>query len=148
MARTTTKPHADEAGFITAKVNMLSGQDIVLYDGEVAGFDLADGRWVVVCHAHGSTEHETNQRRARKHMATPEAWCSGCRQSKRTEPTRTMRLVPFGMKTPAEQAREMRFAARRIQGNPEKIALFERIYGEKPDAYYEEEARAPSGPTL
>lgn len=137
MPRTTSKPHADEAGFVATKMNMLNGQDIVLYDAEVAGFDLNDGRWVVVCHSHGTTTHESNQRRARKLMAGPAAWCSGCRHSTVPEVKR-LRLMPFEMKSPEEQAREMRFAAKRVRGNPEKIALFESVYGVKPDEFYGE----------
>lgn len=136
MGRTTSKPHVDEAGFVAAKASTLNGQDIVLYDAEVAGFDLRDGRWVVVCHAHGATAHETNQRRARKMMGEPAQWCGGCRQV--TEPPVTkLRLMPFALKTPEEQAREMRFAARLVKGNPEKIALFEHVYGTTPDKFYD-----------
>lgn len=139
MAKTTSKPHADEAGFITAKTNHRTQQDNVLYDAKDSGFDETEGRWVVFCVAHGSVAQETNQKRARKLLSTPETWCGHCRSLAEPQPpVSTARPVPFALKTPQDQERELRFAAMMVRDNPEKIALFERVYGVKPEGYWAE----------
>jgi hypothetical protein len=134
MPRTTSKPHADEAGFVCARANPRSGQDIVLYDAKESGFDETKGRWVIFCVAHGTTLQQTNQRRARKLMGSPETWCTGCCRTEET--AYVAQPVPFNLKTPEEQVRELRFAATLVRGNPEKAELFERVYGVKPDSFW------------
>ncbi len=137
MAKTTSKPHADEAGFVTAKNNHRTQQDNVLYDAKDSGFEEAEGRWVVFCVAHGSVAHETNQKRARKLLSTPETWCGHCRTlAEPQNPVSNAPLVPFALKPPEDQERELRFAAMMVKDNPEKIALFERVYGVKPESYW------------
>lgn len=121
------KPHADEAGFIDSRQSA-AGQSVVLYDAAEAGFDPADGTYVVFCTAHGDLDQGNSLRRARERMRRPQSWCRGCCEA----PARQLpapRPVPFAMKTADEQAREIRLAARTIGAGPDKAELFEAIYG-------------------
>lgn len=134
--RSHSNPHADEAGYVAASLNARTGQYVVLYDGRLAGFDTSEGHWTVFCVTHGSFCCETNQRRARKLMKEPAVWCEECRDVDEA-PRIPRRVVPFSLKSPEEQQKELRFMAKMVKGNAEKVALFETIYGVKPDAFWD-----------
>ena len=121
------KPHADEAGFIDSRQSA-AGQSVVLYDAAEAGFDPEEGIYVVFCTAHGDLDQGNNLRTAQARMRRPQSWCRGCCEA----PSRAVpapRPVPFSLKTPDEQAREIRLAARTLGSGPDKAELFEAIYG-------------------
>lgn len=131
MTKTVLMPHVDEDGFVEARPNPYTAQDVVLYDADGSGFDRKDGRWVVYCAEHGEIAQETNRRRAQKLMREPEQWCSKCGRVEKDDEADGLAVkpVPFAMKSPADQAREIRYAAMLVEASPEKVALFERIYG-------------------
>lgn len=127
-------PQAAEPGYVTSRLNPDTGEPIVLYDGPVAGFKEKQ-RWIVVCAAHGSLVPETNQRRARALLRTPALWCESCRRA--ATPLPTLHVVPFPQRTPEEQERELRFMAQKAKDNPEKVALFEQVYGVSPYRFWD-----------
>lgn len=131
LARTEARAQVDEDGFVEARANPYTAQDVILYDADGTGFDRKDGRWVVYCAEHGETTQETNRRRAQKLMREPEAWCSKCGRVEKDEEVDGLaaKPVPFSQKSPEDQAREIRYAAMLVEASPEKVALFERIYG-------------------
>jgi hypothetical protein len=135
MRRAIT-PHDDDDGFITARPNSLVDGFVILYDGNEGGFDTEGGRYVVFCQPHGSMTNETNKARATKLLASPENWCDACARAK-FGPV-AMRVMTFDHeKSPEAKEREMRFWAERTRNSSEKQELFERMYGVKPDGYWD-----------
>lgn len=126
-------PIASEPGYVASRINPETGEPIVLYDGPLAGF--ADKpRWVVVCALHGTIIAETNQRRARSLLRAPEAWCECCKTV--AEPVPSVHIIPFRQKTPDEQEQELRIMAQRTKNDPEKVELFEKVYGVSPRMFW------------
>jgi hypothetical protein len=134
--RSLVTPHDDDDGFVTARPHPISDGSVVLYDGQEAGMDTDDGRWIMFCPAHGSMAGETNKARATKLLQQPEDWCDACASTK-FGPV-TMKVVTFDSdKNPEAAEREMRFWAQRTRGSCEKQELFERMYGVKPDSFWD-----------
>ncbi len=135
MARKTT-PHDDEDGFVTARSNANVDGYVVLYDGREAGFDTDNGRWSMFCSAHGSIQNETSRQRATKMLAAPESWCRMCARAieERTQ-TRTLQVRSI-KRMPDDKDHELRFWAKKAKNSPEKQALFEQMFGVRPDAYW------------
>jgi hypothetical protein len=126
MAR---KAHTDqdEAGFVTSRRNPLTRGQTVLYDGDEAGLDTEDGRWSMFCREHGALVPHTNRAKATKLLRSPQDWCPQCANLAKTaqEPT------------PQDLEREMRFWAAKARHDPEKEALFEKMYGVGPETYWD-----------
>lgn len=129
-------PHTQEPGFVTGRDNPLTGDRCVLYDGLVSGFDVKDGRWTLICVGHGTVAAETNKRRAEKMLKEPSLWCDDCKRAHEPVPVPQPRGIPFRLKDATAQEKELRFMARKVKGDPEKAALFERVYGVKPDIFW------------
>ena len=72
------KPHNDVIGYVCELRNRVTGIDyVVIYDRN-KGFDCdSDGRYVVVCEAHGTMVSETSLPRARMSMKSVE-FCQEC----------------------------------------------------------------------
>lgn len=137
MARKSI-PHNGEAGFIAAINNPRTDLYIVLYDSKQAGFKGDCAKYTLFCAAHGSTCCETNVRRAKSLMKTPNFWCDGCEQIEDDGGwNEDLKVVPYDLKSPEEQDREMRILARMIKGDAEKAALFKAVYGINPDLYWD-----------
>lgn len=137
MARKAATPHDEEIGFVTSRANSLTRGHVVLYDGDEAGLDTSGGRWSVFCPEHGSLISETSKARATKMLRSPHDWCRQCRKIARSaqEPaSHPMRRVTE--KSPEDIEREMRFWAKKAKNNPEKQALFEKMYGVSPEPYW------------
>jgi hypothetical protein len=130
-----TIPHQDEDGFVKAKLNPNTDEYVVLYDGHESGMDTDHGRWSIFCAAHGSIHGETNRQRAIKLLNVPEKWCKACANiiEERTQ-TLTIKIKP--QKSPENREKELRFWAKKAKNSPEKQALFEQMFGERPDAYW------------
>lgn len=126
-------PLSAEPGYITSRKNPDTGESLVLYDGSVAGFKN-EKKWVCVCALHGTIISESNQRRARALLRSPSLWCECCRSI--SDPTPILHIVPFQQKTPDDQEREMRVMAQKTKDNPEKVELFEKVYGVSPKAFW------------
>jgi len=137
MARKAASPHDEETGFVSARENVQTKGWVVLYDGEEAGFDTQPGRWNLFCPAHGALMTETSKTRANKLLRNPQDWCPQCRTIAsaeiEVEGTRIIRLD----KTPEELEREMRFWAKKAKNNPEKQALFEKMYAVSPERFWD-----------
>lgn len=70
----------EQAGFITARRNRLTGGLNVLYDGIAAGLDTASGRWQTVCEVHGTICSHTSRKVAAAHLNSAD-WCEACTDS-------------------------------------------------------------------
>ena len=81
------KPHNDVIGYVCELRNRVTGIDyVVIYDRN-KGFECdADGRYVVVCEAHGTMVSETSLPRARMSMKSVE-FCEQCHARHSVEPT-------------------------------------------------------------
>lgn len=136
MARKAITPYDDDDGFVAARPHPIVDGFVVLYDGVEAGLESDGGRWAVLCQSHGAMASETSKARATKMLQTPENWCDACSRAKFGSVA--MKVVTFdNEKSPEAQEREMRFWANRTRGSHEKQELFERMYGEKPDGYWD-----------
>jgi hypothetical protein len=76
---TPRRPHEWLAGFVDVRWNPLTADFKVLYDATKAGLDTPEGRWVVVCEAHGSMAATTDQSLAYAMLNGP-SWefCGTC----------------------------------------------------------------------
>lgn len=72
------------AGYRHAAVTRTTGTLVVLLAADEAGIDPTDGKWVTVCHDHGSTVSHQAQKPAQRHLHHPENWCDGCRDGQPT----------------------------------------------------------------
>lgn len=134
--RAVMTPHDDDDGFVTARAHPVVDGYVILYDAYEAGFETEDGRWTAFCQAHGAMTSETNKIRATKLLQHPENWCDACSRAK-FGPV-AMKVVTFDSeKTPEAREREMRFWANRARDSHEKQELFERMYGVKPDRFWD-----------
>lgn len=131
--------HTGEAGFLSAWLNPRTDLYVVLYDSAEAGFKSdRQSKYTIFCAAHGTTCCESNLRRAKSLMKTPDFWCKECGQIEDdTAEQPTLKVVPYDLKTPEDQDYEMRVLAQMIRGDAEKIQLFETVYGIKPDLYWD-----------
>lgn len=136
LARRIQTPHDDDDGFALARANPVGDGFLILYDGYEAGFDTENGRWTAFCPAHGSMTQETSKARATKLLSVPETWCDACARQK-FGPV-ALKVVNYEeRRTPEAVEREMRFWAQRARDSHEKQELFERMYGVKPNGYWD-----------
>lgn len=136
MARREHTPHDEDDGFVTARQHPVVDGFVILYDGNEAGFETENGRWTVFCQPHGSMSNDTNKTRATKLLKSPEEWCSACSRIKFGAVT--LKVVTYDNEKNAEaKEREMRFWAKRARESSEKQELFERMYGVKPNGYWD-----------
>ncbi len=134
--RALQTPHDDDDGFILARAHPVVDGFVILYDGYEAGFESDGGRYTVFCQPHGSMAQETNKGRANKLLVAPEKWCDACARHK-FGPV-ALKVVTFDDKrNPEAVEREMRFWAQKARDSREKQELFERMYGVKPDGYWD-----------
>jgi hypothetical protein len=131
--------HTGETGFLTAWQNPGTGLNIVVYDSKDAGFSSDHQKYTLYCAAHGATCCETNLRRAKSLMRTPKFWCNECNELADDDAHQALRVVPYDLKSPEERERELRVMAQMIRGDVEKAALFETVYGVKPDRFWDPE---------
>jgi len=130
-SRLAANPHKDEAGYITSKPNELSGSFCVLYDAKQAGFEASNGRWAVFCAAHGVILAHKNKKTATSLLREPQRWCNACKDMddlQHAEHVLTLRHARC-------DDEQIRLWAKLARGNPEKVRLFEDIYGMKPDEF-------------
>lgn len=135
MVRKVATPHDEDDGFVAARANPFTNDYVVLYDGYEAGFQTDTGRWTLFCQNHGSMTQETSKARAKKLLQTPDAWCDAC-SAVRFGPV-TLKVVALDTESPEALDQEMRFWARRTKASSEKQKLFEKMYGVKPDGYWD-----------
>jgi hypothetical protein len=133
MARARS-PHDDDEGFVAARAHPVVDGYVVLYDAHEAGFETED-RWAAFCQPHGCMMTETSKARASKLLSTPDDWCDACSRAKYGPVA--MKVVTYNEKNPEAVEREMKFWAQRARGSCEKQELFERMYGVKPDGYWD-----------
>jgi hypothetical protein len=137
MGRRTPTPYDEDLGFVTSRRS--SGNSfVILYDGIEAGFDTSAGRWNMFCPDHGTLVPETNKAKATKMLKDPLVWCKSCARAKKRKERSAlpMKLVVIE-KTAEEQDREKRFWATLTKNNPEKQELFEKMYGVRPDQFWD-----------
>ena len=67
----------ENAGYLAARRNAVTGAVYVLYDGGLAAMDTTDGRWQTVCETHSVIMSHSSQKMARWHLPTGD-WCSEC----------------------------------------------------------------------
>lgn len=140
MARKASITGYDEAGFVTSRPNPLTRGYTILYDGDDAGLNIEDGRWSLFCPDHGVLASNTNKARAIKLLRSPQEWCEQCAVLARAanEPPHPPKpMVRFVEKTPEDLDREMRFWAGKARHDPEKEALFLKMYGVSPESYWD-----------
>lgn len=74
------KLHSREAGYIAERMNPhVPGKKVVIYRAAEQGLDDADGKYAVVCDAHGTIDNTTSIPNARSLMKAPETFCLDCR---------------------------------------------------------------------
>ena len=131
--------HTGEAGFLSAWLNPRTDLYVVLYDSSEAGFkNDRHAKYTLFCAAHGTTCCESNVRRAKSLMKTPDFWCQDCAKIEDDgQDAPALKVVPYDLKSPEEQDREMRLMAQMIRGDVEKARLFETVYGVRPDLYWD-----------
>ena len=131
--RKSANPHKDEAGYESSRANEMSGGFCVLYNAQQAGFDASGGRWAVFCSSHGVVVTHANKRVAISLLREPQRWCNMCKdlhEIQQAEHVLTLRHR-------RDDEDQLRLWANLARGNPEKSALFEDMYGMKPDAYWD-----------
>lgn len=130
-------PHKEEAGYQKAKYNEISGAFCVLYDAEKAGFEVSSsGKWVVFCSCHGVLVAHENKQVASELLRDPKRWCNVCKQIIAVEEAEKL----LNIRHARCDEEQMLMWAKLAKGNPEKIALFEKIYGEDPSECLEKYA--------
>lgn len=129
-------PFDEELGCVCSRKNTITNEWVILYDGEEAGMNTKDGRWQMYCSEHGSVISETNKTRAKKALKTPEQWCKSCKRKTKAKIGQPMRKV-VDIQDDDKLEREMRFWANKARDNPEKCQIFEKIYGVKPDGFWD-----------
>jgi len=73
------KVHNLEAGYVAERMNQNApGTKIVIYIATEQGIDV-DGKYAVVCDAHGTICSSANLPQARLSMKAPESFCDACR---------------------------------------------------------------------
>lgn len=72
-----TKRTAPSPGCIQESRSRLTGSEVGLYEAEPAGYDPEGGRWVTVCHTHGTICNHETLVVARYHLPMCE-WCEDC----------------------------------------------------------------------
>lgn len=132
--------HLEEPGFIAARENTITDNLNILYESEPAGFDPVDGKYSLYCVEHGWSMAETNKARAKKSLASSDAWCPDCKALEETPIGSIRNLVPFRKKSPDAQLKELRFMAQLAKGNSEKVAMFEKVYGVTLEKVLDEDA--------
>lgn len=139
MAKKPVTPYDDETGCVCARHNTITQQWSVLYDGEETGMSTVDGKWKMWCSEHGSVASETNKARATKALKFPETWCDNCKREAKLKLNnkQPMRKVLIAEQDFERLDREMRFWANKARNNPEKCEIFEKIYGTKPDKFWD-----------
>ncbi len=74
------KQHNKDAGYVAERKNpYVSDKKVVIYIAAEQGIDV-DGKYAVVCDAHGTMVGETSLSKARFTMKSPDSFCDGCRQ--------------------------------------------------------------------
>lgn len=126
-----------EPGLISSRIDPVTGLPMVLYSSKEAGFTNSTGKYTLYCTEHGETCCETNLRRAKSMLRTPSFWCAECRDLSDTGEDRDLKIVPYDLKSTEQKEREMRAFARFAKGDFEKAALFEAVYGTKPDSFWD-----------
>jgi len=75
---TKRKIHNNEAGYIAERMNpFIPGKKVVIYIAKDQGMDV-DGKYAIVCDAHGTLCGTTNMPDARIIMKNPHNFCEGC----------------------------------------------------------------------
>lgn len=129
-----TCPHQQDVGFVTSRVNPLTGAHCVLYDGKKAGLDNITGRWSLLCSHHGTIITQSNKRIATALLREPSGWCESCQHMAEMEEAEYM-LTLRATRTANEQLKRL---ANLALGDPEKCQLFERLTGKQPEHYLNE----------
>jgi len=124
--------HTDEPGYVAARVNSLTNMHVVLYDAKRALLASEGGRWALFCEGHGAVFSVSTRERGRIFLASPSAWCASCRAITET------RHEPSLLLPQRPEPEKRRYWAQLAKGNQRKCALFEQMYGEKPDHYWTE----------
>jgi hypothetical protein len=135
--RALMSPHDDDEGFVLARVHPIVDGYVVLFDGQEAGFETEQGKWTMFCPAHGSMGHETSKARATKLLHNPDTWCEACANARYGAVAMKVVTLDNKDKSPDVVEREMRFWAAKSRNSAEKQALFEKMYGVKPDGYWD-----------
>lgn len=121
--------HTTEPGFSCSCINHLTGKENVLYDSGVKEKPL---RWSLACITHAKNSLIGNKKTALKLLKTPELWCTGCIEL--DDLKKAEKILNKSANRPDDQ--QLRLWAKLAEGNPEKCAIFEKIYGLKPDLYW------------
>jgi hypothetical protein len=120
--------HSSEPGFSCFCINSLSGNENILYDAGVK----EKPRWSLVCIAHAKNTQCKIKKTAVQLLKTPELWCSGCFEL--DDLKKAEKILNSSSNRPDDQ--QLRLWAKLAEGNPEKCAIFEKIYGLKPDLFW------------
>lgn len=80
MTTTTcrTKHLSDEAGARAVYRNALTGEHVVVYEGDEAMLDTDGGRWSNICEAHAECVAFETLAQAKEFAANPAEWCEEC----------------------------------------------------------------------
>lgn len=127
-------PYHKDAGYVTSRVNKLTNGYCILYDGNLAGFEASNGRWVILCSDHGRVFGLTNKRIATAMLRDPVAWCESCRDMVDLEEAEYI-LTMRATRPATEQFRRL---ARLAVGDPEKCYLFQKLTGKQPEFFVDE----------
>lgn len=71
------KPHSHLAGYIAERRNPITDDYNIIFDAAEQGIDDTDGRYAVVCNAHGAILNTTNLPTARSAMKSS-CFCEEC----------------------------------------------------------------------
>jgi hypothetical protein len=130
----------EEAGFVASRPNPLTRGETILYDGYDAGLNTEEGRWSLFCPDHGVLVPNTNKAKATKLLRSPSDWCPQCAvlaKAANEPPHHHRPMARVTEKTPEDLDREMRFWAKKARYDPEKEALFEKMYGVGPQTFWD-----------
>lgn len=73
------KQHSQDAGYIAERMNPVApGKKVVIYLASAQDFDESEGKYAVVCDAHGTVANTDNEHDARVLMKAPENFCEKC----------------------------------------------------------------------
>jgi len=73
------KQHNTEPGYVAERMNpYVPGSKVVIYVGALQEIDV-EGKYAVVCDAHGTTSGATSVPKARLAMKDPALFCDECR---------------------------------------------------------------------
>ena len=126
--------YKSDVGYAAHKKNHLTDEYNVMYDRKKTETITEQGRWMVVCTKHGTTNYNRTKKDAIAILSKPDHWCKQCRDLIKMEEAELILTLRTNRNTIDQLQRLAQFAI----GNVEKSQLFEKLTGKMPEFFIKE----------